>query len=99
MSVEVDRFAAEYQAGATMLMGGFITSSLLILAASVLWTGFLFAAALGSFHTQDPDGGAIAVGVITVLNAALFYVWGLSGLRKCAKAQKAALATKRSPEV
>ena len=86
MAYEASRSAVEAQAGATMLLTGYVTSALFLVAASILWTGLLIAPAV-----QDR-----MIVIFTLGHAALFYVWGFYGLRKSNKALKTALARKES---
>jgi hypothetical protein len=96
MTDEANRSSVESQVGAVLLMGGYITSALLVLAASILWAGLIIAANLGDSAGQKTTSGSMTAGFITLVNAALFYIWGFKGFRECGKAQKAALAKRES---
>lgn len=96
MADEVNPSSVETQAGATLLLAGFVTSALFLVAASILWIGFLIAAALGGSGDRRMSGGEFMSGFITIINAALFYIWGIYGLGKSRKVLKAALARKES---
>ena len=62
-----------------------MTGALLLLSASILWIGLGFAVALG----EGGDGESNSIGnvfaIITLLNAALFYLMGLGAIKKASK--------------
>jgi hypothetical protein len=91
MADEIARASEENTAGATMLLAGFITSALFLVAASILWAGLLIAVATENSGDQNDGGGAL-IGLGALVNAALFYFWGFYGLRKSTKALKDAVA-------
>ena len=95
MSEQVNEASDVTAAGATMLASGFVTSALFLVAASILWVGFLIAASVGGLN-KPADGQGFTLGVITLLNAAMFYVWGIYGLSRSRKALRAALARRPS---
>jgi hypothetical protein len=94
MADETTHSPEDKAAGATILLAGFLTSALFLVAASILWVGFLLAATLGGAGDGKLDGGELMAGVITLSNAAMFYLWGIYGLGKSRQALKAALAKK-----
>lgn len=71
-------------ASAVMLQTGFLTSTLLLLAASILWGTFIIALPKGG-PSDKIDAGGTMIGAISLINAAMFYCWGLSGLAKTRK--------------
>ena len=97
MSNRINESSDVAAAGATLLLSGFVTSALFLVAASILWVGLLIAGALGG-SDHRPNGGEGARGLITFLNAAMFYIWGIYGLGKSRKALRAALAAKESAD-
>lgn len=62
-----------------------MTGAILLLSASILWIGLVFAVALGETGEGESNSIGILFGVITVLNAALFYLMGLGAIKKATK--------------
>jgi hypothetical protein len=96
MAEEIKRFPDENAAGATVLLAGFVTSALSLVAATILWTGFLIAAALVVDRSLGPL--ALMGGLITVITAALFYISGIYGLVQSRKALEATPEYKRAAD-
>jgi hypothetical protein len=94
MTDEANRRSVESQVDTALLMGGYIYSALLVLAASILWAGFIIAATWADSAGLKTTSGSIAATAITLVNAAMFYIWGFNGLLECRKAQKTARAKK-----
>ena len=73
------------QTQATLLLSGLVTSGLFVLAATVLWGAFLIAASLESSILKNQGSLGTLLGVLTVFNALIFYLWGINGLRQSVK--------------
>lgn len=66
---------------ATLLLAGLVTSGLFVLAATVLWGAFLIAASLELSILRNNGYLGTLLGILTVFNALIFYLWGINGLR------------------
>lgn len=62
-----------------------MTGALLLLSASILWIGLVFAIAFGDKGESQWSSIGIFFAIITFLNAALFYLLGLGAIIKAAK--------------
>ncbi len=77
---ELDR-----QTQATLLLAGLITSGLFVLAATVLWGAFLIAMSLETSLLKNNGTFGFLLSLLTVVNALIFYLWGINGLRHAVK--------------
>ena len=62
-----------------------MTGALLLLSASILWIGLGFAMALGEAGEGKSSSIGNVFAIITLLNAAMFYLMGLGAIKKAAK--------------
>lgn len=62
-----------------------MTGALLLLSASILWIGLMFAIAIGDAGEGKSSTIGIVFAIITFLNVALFYLMGLSAIKKASK--------------
>lgn len=65
----------------TLLQAGLITSGLYILAATILWATYLVAMSLDQSILRNNGETGVLFSLLTLVNAFIFYVWGLNALR------------------
>ncbi|MHC4878842.1 MAG: hypothetical protein ACYTGL_20520 [Planctomycetota bacterium] len=75
----------DQQTQATLLLAGLITSGLFVLAATVLWGAFLLTMSSDTPLFGDFGFRGFLVCLLTVVNAFIFYWWGLIGLWRSVK--------------
>lgn len=62
-----------------------MTGALLLLSASILWIGLGFAMAVGEGGEGQSNSIGNVFAIITLLNAAMFYLMGLGAIKKASK--------------